>query len=83
MASSPSPLACLTLAVGVVVPKEVLAVEAGDLIAWGHVPQSLDTGRVLARRDKLACRPAVRDGYMYTVVALTRLFRVPVKSLLK
>uniref|UniRef100_A0A6B0UY07 Putative secreted protein n=1 Tax=Ixodes ricinus TaxID=34613 RepID=A0A6B0UY07_IXORI len=48
------PLACLTLAVAVPIPKEVLAVEAGDLLSILNVPEHLHARRVAARGHKLA-----------------------------
>lgn len=51
--SSDLPLARLALAVAVPVPKEVLAVEAGDLLSVLNVPEHLHARRVAARGHKL------------------------------
>ena len=53
------PLASLALAIAVGVPKEVLAVHAGDLLPGHDVPQHLDAGPIPPRGDKLAVWSAV------------------------
>ena len=57
------PFARLALAVAVIVPEEVLAVHAGDLLAGNDVAQHLHAGAVAAGGDELAVGP---DTKQYT-----------------